>query len=274
MRSDSTQRPPTRWREQLYEVIFESETPAGRAFDLTLACLILLSVLSVILESVKSIGEEYRHVLTVTEWVFTVVFSVEYILRLVAVKRPIRYALSFYGVIDFIAVFPSYISLLVPGTQYFLAIRILRLLRIFRILKLSEYISESRVITTALYASRQKISVFLFSILMLVTAIGSIMYVVEGGEHGFDDIPTSIYWAIVTLTTVGYGDISPKTALGKILASAVMILGYSIIAVPTGIVTAEIARAAKPASTQVCPNCHAEGHDLDAVHCKYCGAKL
>lgn len=274
MRIEPAERPQFGWREALYEVIFESETSAGRAFDLTLACLIVLSVLSVILESVKSIGVEYGHVLNVTEWVFTIVFTIEYILRLISVKRPIRYALSFYGIIDFIAVFPSYISLLVPGTQYFLAIRILRLLRIFRILKLSEYISESRVITTALYASRRKISVFLFAILMLVTAIGSIMYVIEGGEHGFDDIPTSIYWAIVTLTTVGYGDISPRTALGKLLASVVMILGYSIIAVPTGIVTAEIARAGKPANTQVCPNCDADGHDLDAIHCKYCGAML
>jgi voltage-gated potassium channel len=274
VKTKPTERPPTPRRKALYEVIFEAETPAGRAFDLVLACLIVLSVLSVILESVRSIGDAYGRELHVVEWVFTVIFTIEYILRLIAVKRPLRYAASFYGVIDFIAVFPSYIGLLVPGTQYFLAIRILRLLRIFRILKLAEYTSESRVITAALFASRRKIGVFLFAIVMLVTAMGSIMYVIEGEENGFTDIPTSIYWAIVTMTTVGYGDLSPKTPLGKLLASAVMIMGYSIIAVPTGIVTAEIARGAKPASTEICPNCHAEGHDVDAVHCKYCGAKL
>jgi voltage-gated potassium channel len=182
--------------------------------------------------------------------------------------------LSFYGLVDLLAILPTYISLFVPGTQYFLAIRILRLLRIFRVLKLTAYISESRVITTALQRSKQKIIVFLVAVITIVTVVGSLMYVVEGEENGFTDIPTSIYWAIVTLTTVGYGDLSPKTGLGKFLASIVMIMGYGIIAVPTGIVTAELARAAKPASTHVCPECHAEGHDLDAVHCKYCGSKL
>ena len=274
VKTEAAEPPVSDRRKALYEMIFEAETPVGRAFDLTLASLILLSVLSVILESVKSIRDYYSYELNVIEWVFTIVFTIEYILRLIAVRRPLRYAFSFYGVIDFVAVFPTYASLVFPGTQYFLGIRILRLLRIFRILKLAEYTSESNVITTALKASRRKISVFLFAIVMMVTAIGSIMYVIEGEDNGFTDIPTSIYWAIVTLTTVGYGDLSPQTPLGKLLAAAVMILGYSVIAVPTGIVTAEIARAGKPATTEVCPNCHAEGHDFDAVHCKYCGAML
>lgn len=274
MKVEAKERPDSSWRERLYEIIFEAETPAGRFFDITLIWLILLSVLSVLLESVRSVREAYGTWLNTAEWFFTILFSIEYTVRLISVKRPLRYVLSFYGLVDLFAIFPSYISLLVPGTQYFLAIRILRLLRIFRILKLSAYISEARIITTALKASRRKISVFLVTILLLVTVIGALMYVVEGEENGFTDIPTSIYWAIVTLTTVGYGDLSPKTGLGKVFASIVMIMGYGIIAVPTGIVTAELARAGKPASTHVCPECHSEGHDMDAVHCKYCGARL
>ncbi len=274
MKVEAKERPTSNWRERLYDIIFEAETPAGRFFDITLIWLILLSVLAVLLESVRSVREEYGTLLVIAEWFFTVLFSIEYAVRLISVKRPLRYVFSFYGLVDLLAIFPSYISLLVPGTQYFLAIRILRLLRIFRILKLSAYISEARIITTALKASRRKISVFLVTILLLVTVIGAIMYVVEGEENGFTDIPTSVYWAIVTLTTVGYGDLSPKTGLGKIFASIVMIMGYGIIAVPTGIVTAELARAGKPASTHVCPECHSEGHDMDATHCKYCGARL
>lgn len=262
------------WRQRVYEVVFEAETPAGRAFDITLIVLILLSVIAVFLESSRSMREAFGSELLIAEWFFTILFSIEYILRFISVKRPLRYAFSFYGLVDILSILPTYISLFVPGTQYFLAIRILRLLRIFRILKLTAYISEGRVISTALKASKQKIIVFLVAILTIVTVVGSLMYVVEGEEHGFNDIPTSIYWAIVTLTTVGYGDLSPKTGLGKLLASAVMIMGYGIIAVPTGIVTGELIRASKSASTHVCPECHAEGHDLDAVHCKFCGTKL
>jgi len=262
------------WRQRIYDVVFEAETRAGKIFDITLISLIFLSVLAVFLESVRSIREVFGAELFVAEWFFTILFSIEYLLRLISVRRPLRYVLSFYGLVDLLAILPTYISLFVPGTQYFLAIRILRLLRIFRVLKLTSYISESRVITTALQRSKQKIIVFLVALVTIVTVVGSLMYVVEGEENGFTDIPTSIYWAIVTLTTVGYGDLSPKTGLGKFLASIVMIMGYGIIAVPTGIVTAELARAAKPASTHVCPECHAEGHDLDAVHCKYCGSKL
>lgn len=266
--------PEANWRRKLHEIIFEAETSAGRRFDVVLICLILLSVFVVFLESVRSIREDYGAILYAAEWVFTILFSIEYFLRLVSVRKPWRYALSFYGLIDLLAIFPTYLSLFVPGTQYLLTIRVLRLLRIFRILKLTEYISEARVITTALRASRRKISVFLLAVLSLVTIAGSLMYVIEGEERGYTDIPTSIYWAIVTLTTVGYGDISPQTPLGKAVASLIMIAGYGIIAVPTGIVTVELSKAVSNVSTQVCPECASEGHDSDAIFCKYCAAHL
>lgn len=274
METEFKERANAGWRQRVYEIVFEAETPAGWIFDITLISLILLSVLAVFLESVRPIREAYGPQLYAAEWAFTLLFSVEYVLRLVSVRRPLRYVFSFYGLVDLLAILPTYLSLIFPGTQYLLVIRILRLLRIFRVLKLTAYISEGRVISTALRGSRHKITVFLVAIVTIVTVVGSLMYVVEGEENGFVDIPTSIYWAIVTLTTVGYGDLSPKTGLGKLLASVVMIMGYGIIAVPTGIVTGELIKAAKPASTHVCPECHAEGHDMDAVHCKYCGAKL
>ena len=274
MQAKVNEQAATGWRQRIHQVVFEAETPSGRLFDIVLILLILVSVATVMLESRIDIRERFGSELYIAEWFFTLIFSVEYVLRLIAVKRPLRYALSFYGMVDLLAILPTYISLLVPGAQTLLVIRILRLLRIFRILKLSEYIAESRVITTALMASRRKILVFLMAVLTIVTVVGSAMYVIEGDENGFKDIPTSIYWAIVTLTTVGYGDISPQTGLGKFLASLLMITGYGVIAVPTGIITAELTRAGKPASTQVCPECHAEPHDIDAVHCKYCGAKL
>jgi voltage-gated potassium channel len=268
--------PDAAWRKKLHEIIFEAETPAGRAFDITLIWLILLSLLVVILESVKSIREDYGALLLTLEWIFTILFSIEYVLRIVSVRRPLRYIFSFYGLIDMLAILPTYISLLIPGTQYLLTIRVLRLLRIFRILKLTAYLTEARVITSALRASRRKISVFLTGVLSLVTVIGTLIYVIEGEENGFTDIPTGIYWTIVTITTVGYGDISPKTSVGRFLAAFVMILGYAIIAVPTGIVTVELSKQSGGggASTTVCPQCHAEGHDADAAHCKYCGALL
>jgi voltage-gated potassium channel len=266
--------PESDWRRKLHEIVFEADTTPGKTFDVVIICLILLSIIVVALDSVKSIREQFGTPLLYLEWSLTVLFSIEYLLRLIAVKRPVRYILSFYGLIDLCAILPTYISLFVPGTQYLLTIRILRLLRIFRILKLSEYIAEANVITDALWASRKKISVFFTAIIAMVTIMGSMMYVIEGEEHGFTDIPTSIYWAVVTLTTVGYGDLSPKTALGKTFASLVMIMGYAILAVPTGIVTAELTRSAKRYSTQVCPECHAQDHELEAIHCKYCGAKL
>lgn len=270
-----TERPESHWRNRLHEIVFEADTRAGKIFDLIIITLILLSVLVVLLESVRSIRENYGEILVPVEWFFTIVFTLEYILRLVSVKKPLRYALSFYGLIDLAAILPTFISLFVPGTQYLLTIRILRLLRIFRILKLTEYITEAKTISTALQASRRKISVFLLAIVAMVTVVGTSIYVIEGEEHGFTDIPTSIYWAIVTMTTVGYGDLSPKTPLGKTLASIVMIAGYAIIAVPTGIVTVELSRSGRAAiSTQVCPECHRDGHDADALYCKYCSAKL
>ena len=268
--------PDAAWRGRLHEVIYEAETPAGRAFDVALIGLILLSVLSVVLESVRSIRAEYGPALQTAEWVFTILFAVEYVLRLVSVRRPLAYATSFFGVVDLLAVIPTFLSLLVPGSQYLLVIRILRLLRIFRIFKLAEHLSEADVLMRALRASRRKISVFLLTVLTMVVVIGSLLYVIEGEQNGFTSIPLSIYWAVVTLTTVGYGDISPQTPLGQTLAAAVMIIGYGIIAVPTGIVTVEIAQAVgrKEVSTQACPACAAEGHDADAAFCKYCGSRL
>jgi len=274
VRSDIREEAAGGWRQFIHAIVFESETTGGRVFDITVICLILLSVAAVMLESVRGVRAVLGPELLIAEWFFTILFTFEYILRLLSVKRPFRYVLSFYGLVDLIAILPTYLGLFFPGTQFFLTVRILRLLRIFRIFKLSEYTSASRVITSALLASRKKIFVFLVAILTIVTVVGSLMYVVEGEENGFINIPTGIYWAIVTLTTVGYGDLSPQTALGKVLASLVMILGYGIIAVPTGIVTAELALAGKPASTHVCPECHAEPHDLDALYCKYCGTKL
>lgn len=275
MKPDPSERPDSRWRSVLHEVIFEAETRAGKTFDVTLICCIILSVTAVVLESVGSIRPKYGDLLYLIEWFFTLLFTFEYILRLFAVRKPLRYATSFFGMVDLLAIIPTYLSVFLVGSQYLLTIRILRLLRIFRILKLTEYLSEASVISTALRASRRKISVFLLAVFSLVVIIGSVMYVVEGEANGFTDIPTSIYWAIVTLTTVGYGDLSPKTALGKTLASIVMIMGYGIIAVPTGIVTVELSQAArKPATTQSCPVCSEQGHDIDAVYCKYCGAQL
>ncbi len=274
MKNEETKPAETAWRQRLYEIIFEAETVNGKIFDVILLGMIMFSVAIVILESVKSVRDDYGKLLLGIEWGLTFVFTIEYVLRLISVRRPLRYAKSFFGVIDLLAIIPTYASLFLPGVHYLLAIRILRLLRVFRILKLVEYVGEARVISSALRASAKKISVFLLAVLLLVTIIGSIMYVIEGESHGFTDIPTSIYWAIVTLTTVGYGDLSPQTPLGKAFASLVMIMGYAIIAVPTGIVTVELSRSHRKISTQVCPECHAQDHDADAVFCKYCASRL
>jgi voltage-gated potassium channel len=263
-----------RWRVRLHEVIFESDTVAGRAFDLTLLAAIGLSVAAVMLESVAHIRREYGAALRVVEWTLTVAFTVEYVLRLIAVERPWRYATSFFGVVDLLSIVPTYLALLVPETQSFMVIRAIRLLRVFRILKAAQFLGEAHVLMTALRASRRKIMVFLFAIVTVVLIMGALMYVIEGEEHGFTSIPTSMYWAVVTMTTVGYGDIAPRTPLGQFMASALMILGYAIIAVPTGIVSVELANATRPVSRQACPACGAEGHDIDAAHCKYCGARL
>jgi voltage-gated potassium channel len=263
------------WRQRLHEIIFEADTRAGRSFNILLLIFITISVVIVLLESIRSLRGLYGPVFVGIEWAFTVLFTVEYILRLISVRRPLGYIFSFYGLVDLLAILPTYLSVLFPGGQYLLVIRILRLLRVFRVLKLGEYVNESNYLWAALLASRRKIGVFLFTVLVLVILIGATMYMIEGEPNGFTDIPTSIYWAIVTLTTVGYGDLAPRTTLGKLLASFVMLLGYGILAVPTGIVTAQLVRNAPPVvSTQVCPNCSREGHDFDAVFCKYCGAGL
>jgi voltage-gated potassium channel len=265
----------TKWRHKIHEIIFEADTPAGKMFDIILIITILLSVMIVMLDSIAEVNKNYGRTIYILEWIFTILFTVEYLFRLTTVGKPLKYAFSFFGVVDLLAILPTYFSLLLPGSQYFLVIRILRLLRVFRVLKLVQYVGEARMLTTALKNSKRKIVVFVFTVLTLVVIFGSIMYVIEGEKNGFTSIPRSVYWAIVTLTTVGYGDISPSTPLGQAIAAVIMILGYGIIAVPTGIVTAEMTVAAgKKVSTQACLECSAEGHDSDAVFCKYCGARL
>jgi voltage-gated potassium channel len=265
-----------RLRARLHEIIFESDTPAGRAFDLLLLVAIVASVFVVMLESVASIRARAGPTLRALEWFFTILFTIEYALRLFTVQRPLRYAVSLFGLIDLFAVLPTYLSIVFPGAQSFLVIRLLRLLRIFRVLKLGEYLRESHVLAQALRASRRKIQVFLLSTITIVVVVGTLMYVIEGEEHGFTSIPVSIYWAVVTLTTVGYGDLAPVTPLGQSLAALLMLTGYGIIAVPTGIVTAELARAASAGtvSSQACPSCGLGAHEHDAVYCRKCGAKL
>lgn len=262
------------WRETLHEIIFEADTPAGKRFDIFLIVIIVLSVVVVMLESIASVREVYSYELHVIEWGFTILFTIEYAFRLICLRRPTKYATSFFGIVDLLAVIPTYLSLFFPGTQYLLAIRLLRILRVFRVLKLAQFLSEASVLTTALRASRHKITVFLFTVITLVVVLGSLMYLVEGEENGFNSIPHSVYWAVVTLTTVGYGDISPQTPLGQFLASIVMILGYAILAVPTGIVSVELAKADTKISTQCCRSCGSEGHRHDAIYCRICAEKL
>ncbi len=263
------------WRLRLHELIFEADTFYGKLFDIVLIIAILASVLVVMLDSIQPIREEYGIELYIIEWFFTLLFTAEYILRLISIGRPLRYATSFFGVVDLLSILPTYLSLFFPSAQYFLVIRLLRVLRIFRVLKLVQYLSDARMLMAALKASRRKVTVFLTAVITLVVIFGSIMYLVEGGEGGFDSIPHSIYWAIVTLTTVGFGDITPQTGFGKFLSAIVMIMGYAMIAVPTGIVAVEISRTAEAKiTTQVCPECSREGHDADAKFCKYCSAVL
>jgi voltage-gated potassium channel len=264
-----------RWKRIAHEVIFEADTAAGRAFDVALFIAIVASVLVVMLESVEGIRREHEGLLRALEWAFTAAFTIEYVLRLASVGRPLRYATSFFGIVDLLSIVPSYASLLLPGAQAMLAIRALRLLRVFRVLKLGHFVDEAQQLRSALRASGRKITVFLGAVVTIVVMMGSVMYFVEGAESGFTSIPTSIYWAIVTMTTVGYGDIAPQTWIGQTLAALLMIAGYGIIAVPTGIVSVELAQVrGRLVSTQSCPSCAAEGHDPDARHCKYCGAAL
>jgi len=262
-------------RERLHEIIYEAETPAGRAFDVALLVAILLSVLVVMLDSVRWIHVRYGEWLLACEWTLTVLFTLEYVLRLYAVKRPLAYARSFFGVVDLLSIVPSYLSLFVSGTQLLMIIRSLRLLRAFRVLKLVHLLGEAHVLSAALRASRSKIMVFLGTVVIAVTIVGSMMYLIEGPEHGFTSIPRAVYWAIVTITTVGYGDIHPQTPLGQALASLAMVLGYGIIAVPTGIVSVELAEASRTrVDTRACPTCSLEGHAADARFCKSCGNPL
>ncbi len=264
-----------RLQHRLHEIIFEADTPEGKWFDVVLIVSIVASVLVVMLDSVAAFNLHYGSLLYGAEWCFTLLFSIEYLLRLACVKKPLKYATSFLGIVDLFSIVPTYASLFIPGSQYFIVIRVLRVLRVFRVFKLVQYMGEASILIRALKASRRKIIVFLMTILTLVVIFGSLMYVIEGAKNGFTSIPRSIYWAIVTMTTVGYGDISPRTGMGQFLASMIMILGYAIIAVPTGIVTSELSLASqKKVTTQACPECMAEGHDTDAVFCKSCSARL
>ncbi|KAA3631325.1 MAG: ion transporter [Bacteroidetes bacterium] len=263
-------------KEKIHEIIFEADTPVGKVFDVALLIIISASVVVVMLESVMPLQERFGQVFDILEWIFTIVFTIEYILRLYSVYRPFKYAISFFGIVDLLSILPTYISLILVGSEYFLIIRVLRLLRVFRIFKLGHFIKEGALLVKALRASRARITVFLTFVMLLTVLIGSIMYLIEGGvDSGFTSIPRAVYWAIVTLTTVGYGDITPVTPIGQFFSAAVMILGYAIIAVPTGIVTAEIIKEGRNmTNTQACRYCGAEGHDDDARYCKSCGAKL
>lgn len=263
------------WKHRLHEIIYEADTPSGKLFDVVLLIAILASVLLVMLESVDSINKEYGDLLNICEWVITLLFSIEYILRIVSIKKPWNYIFSFYGIIDFLSTIPKYLSLILVGSHNLAALRALRLLRVFRILKLARYIGASNRLMVALRASRAKIAVFLFFVVILCIILGTVMYMIEEGPNSkFTSIPRSVYWAIVTLTTVGYGDMYPLTALGQLIASVIMILGYAIIAIPTGIVGSELVKAKVHTNTQACPNCLAEGHVDDAIFCYHCGHKL
>jgi voltage-gated potassium channel len=265
------------WRLRMHEVIFEADTAAGKTFDVVLLVLIVVSVIVVMLDSVTQVHASHRRTLLAVEWIITALFTVEYLARLICIGRPLRYVFSYYGIVDLLSVLPTYLSLFIGGAQSLLVIRALRLMRIFRVFKLSRYLSETRALLVALKETRERVTVFLAMVLILVLIIGSLMYMIEGAvpDTQFTSIPQSVYWAIVTMTTVGYGDIAPRTVLGQFLAAAVMILGYAIIIVPIGVFSAEMmAVRHRGVSTQACPHCSKEGHDMDADHCKYCGARL
>ncbi len=264
------------WRESLNTIIFGAETPMGRTFDIILIFSIVLSVTSVMLASVEAYQRSYARIFYVIEWTFTLLFTFEYVLRLICVRKPWLYMRSFFGLVDLLSILPTYLGLLFPGVKYMLVIRILRLLRVFRILKLSEYMEEAHVLMDALSSSRRKVLVFLYAIMTLVIVFGALLYVVEGSEAGFTSIPKSVYWAIVTLTTVGYGDIAPQSPLGQVIAAAIMIMGYGIIAVPTGIYSVELVKSYNAVNIRndACPDCGETGHDFDAEFCKYCGHSL
>lgn len=263
-------------RLKVYETVFEADTPAGRFFDISLLVCIVASVVVIILESVEAIRQTYGWWFRLLEWFFTIIFTLEYLARLWTVLNKSKYILSFFGIIDLLSILPTYLALLFTGAHSLMVIRSIRLLRIFRILKLPRYVGEGQNLIRALKNSQHKIIVFLLTVLTTVIITGTLMYIIEGPAHGFTSIPRSIYWAVVTMTTVGYGDISPQTAIGQTAASFIMILGYGIIAVPTGIVSAEMIQLKNPekVSGQVCPHCLREGHDSDATYCKFCGSML
>lgn len=263
------------FKQTLYEVIFGTETPAGRTFDLVLIYAILASVLAVMVDSVGWLSLEYHSILLTVEWVFTALFTLEYLTRIYCSPRPGRYIRSFYGIVDLFSILPTYLMLIFPNIGFLLVIRLLRVLRIFRILKLVRYLSEMNILIRAMLQSRRKILIFFTCVLVLSAIFGSLMYIVEGPENGFSSIPKSIYWTIVTITTVGYGDITPQTPLGQVIAAIAMLTGYSIIAVPTGILTAELAQEMmRGKAARLCRACERSGHDQDAEFCKHCGRKL
>ena len=273
--SPTAERPRATLRDRVRIVIFESETRAGRLFDVLLLLAILTSVAAVLLDSVPDLHDRWGRVFYLVEWGFTIAFTLEYAVRLWCIESPRLYARSFYGLVDLLGILPTYLSLLFADTQYITVIRIIRVLRVFRVLRMVRWVSESSYLYEALMASRRKIFVFLFAVLNLVVVFGALVYAVEGPENGFESIPESIYWAIVTITTVGYGDIAPQTPFGRALASCIMIMGYGIIAVPTGIVTVELNEAARRrANTRTCPACSAEGHSREASYCWRCGSEL
>ncbi len=262
-------------KDRIFTVVFESDTRAGKLFDIVLLCCIVISVITIMLESIPSYSREYDYYFHVIEWFFTIIFTLEYGLRLYSTKNATKYALSFFGLIDLLSILPTYVSLIFVGAHSLMIIRLVRLLRVFRIFKLTKQLTEGRVLLLALRASSSKIMVFLLSVLLIVCVFGTVMYLIEGPVNiSFDSIPRSIYWCIVTVTTVGYGDISPVTSTGQFLASILMICGYAIIAVPTGIMTGEIIRSEKAATAQTCPYCTKQGHDKDAEYCKFCGSPL
>ena len=271
-----------KWKARLHEIIYEADTYEGKLFDIILLVAIIASIVLVMLESIRSFDERFHYYLNIAEWVITILFSLEYIARIISVKRPLKYIFSFYGIIDLLSTLPKYLSLIFAGTHALVALRALRLLRVFRILKLARYLGASNMLANALKASRAKISVFLFAVLILCIIFGTLMYLIEGEASGFSSIPVSVYWCIVTLTTVGFGDIAPVTPLGQFIAAIIMVLGYGIIAVPTGIVSAEYSAQTKEKSnptkpnkvhlnSQSCPSCSAEWHKDSAKYCYRCG---
>ena len=268
--------PAQSWRSKLHETIYESNTTAGKTFDIVLLVCIIGSIIVVSLDSVKVYHDKFGEIFYILEWMFTSLFTVEYILRLICIKTPLKYVFSVLGLIDLLAIIPSYLSIFFAGAQSLLVLRALRLLRVFRIFKLTHFLTEMEFLKAAVFTSLKKISIFMLVVFTVVIILGSIMYLVENGENGFNSIPDSIYWGIVTITTVGYGDISPVTAMGKFIASIMMFIGYGIIAVPTGIITTDLAIAVrnKKHGHETCPNCGMEGHDRDAKFCKYCGSAL